>query len=97
MRVKEVYQDEKGNWHIDYDFDHLMGLSIRVWFGGLLIYLKITIYAIIFSSLSIALFYLFTSVRNNYSPKEKNHSSFLNVQPESIKKNKQLYRDRNFY
>ncbi|EGJ30669.1 MULTISPECIES: hypothetical protein [Moorena] len=29
MKVKDVYQDEQGNWQIDYGVDHLMGLAIR--------------------------------------------------------------------
>lgn len=33
MEVKNVYQDNEGRWHIDYGFDHLMGLAIRVYFG----------------------------------------------------------------
>ncbi len=37
MKVKDVYKDEQGNWHIDYGFDHLMGLSIRTYLGHILI------------------------------------------------------------
>ncbi|MDJ0507886.1 MAG: hypothetical protein QNJ64_01320 [Crocosphaera sp.] len=37
MKVKDVYQDSEGNWHIDYDANHLMGLAIRVYFGQMLI------------------------------------------------------------
>ncbi|NEN99151.1 MAG: hypothetical protein F6K50_27820 [Moorea sp. SIO3I7] len=37
MKVKNVYQDEQGNWHIDYGIDHLMGLSIRTYLGQTLI------------------------------------------------------------
>lgn len=37
MKVENVYQDNEGNWHIDYGYTHLMGLAIRVFFGQLLI------------------------------------------------------------
>lgn len=37
MKVKNVYQDRAGNWHIDYGFVDLMGLAIRVYFGQLFI------------------------------------------------------------
>ena len=92
MRVKKVYQDDEGNWHIDYGYSHLVGLAIRVWLGGLFLWINLIMLLIIFSGLSIILAYfivLFTSVKNNYFPKEKNNSSFLNIQSESIEKNKQ--------
>ena len=37
MKVKKVYQDEQGNWHIDYDTDSLMALALRVYIGQFLI------------------------------------------------------------
>ncbi|NEQ81658.1 MAG: hypothetical protein F6K26_15810 [Moorea sp. SIO2I5] len=37
MKVKDVYQDEQGNWHIDYGVEHLMGLAIRNDLGQTLI------------------------------------------------------------
>gem|GEM_PF-4446958 len=37
MKVENVYQDEQGDWHIDYGLGNLMGLAIRVYFGELLI------------------------------------------------------------
>ncbi|NET82161.1 MAG: hypothetical protein F6J94_09500 [Moorea sp. SIO1F2] len=43
MKVKNVYQDEQGNWHIDYGIDHLMGLSIRTYLGQIMIGLIISI------------------------------------------------------
>ncbi|NET64069.1 MAG: hypothetical protein F6K63_06475 [Moorea sp. SIO1G6] len=43
MKVKEVYQDEQGNSHIDYGVDHLMGLAIRNDLGQTLIQFIISI------------------------------------------------------
>ncbi len=37
MKVKDVYQDEQGNWHIDYGFDHIIGLALRSYLGQLMI------------------------------------------------------------
>ncbi|NEO69841.1 hypothetical protein [Moorena sp. SIO3H5] len=36
MKVKDVYQDEQGNWHIDYGIDHMIGLACRVYLGYLI-------------------------------------------------------------
>jgi len=41
MQVKNIYQDAKGKWHIDYKSEHLMGLAIRVDCGELLIGMSI--------------------------------------------------------
>ncbi|EGJ30670.1 MULTISPECIES: hypothetical protein [Moorena] len=43
MKVKDVYQDEQGNWQIDYGVDHLMGLAIRNYLGQTLIGVIISI------------------------------------------------------
>ena len=43
MEVKDIYQDDNGVWHIDYRCEHLMGLAIRNWLGGLIISLIIYI------------------------------------------------------
>ncbi len=37
MEVKDIYKDENAVWHIEYGLDHLMGLSIRIWLGQLII------------------------------------------------------------
>ncbi|NEO22214.1 MULTISPECIES: hypothetical protein [unclassified Moorena] len=43
MKVKDVYQDEQGNWHIDYGVEHLMGLAFRVYLGHIIIVCIISI------------------------------------------------------
>ncbi|NEQ81659.1 MAG: hypothetical protein F6K26_15815 [Moorea sp. SIO2I5] len=48
MKVKNVYQDEQGNWHIDYGIDHMMGLAIRNYLGQIMIGLIISIPMIFF-------------------------------------------------
>jgi len=52
MKVENVYQDEQGDWHIDYGLDNLMGLAIRVYFGQLLISLVVVIPLMIISVLA---------------------------------------------
>ena len=51
MRVENVYQDSEGNWHIDYDPAHLIGLAIRVYFGQFLIGLYLLLPLLILSAL----------------------------------------------
>ena len=51
MKVKKVYQDNKGNWHIDYGFTHLMGLAIRVYIGGFFLWLTLFVSLLILSAL----------------------------------------------
>ncbi|NEO76343.1 hypothetical protein [Moorena sp. SIO4G3] len=48
MKVKDVYQDEQGNWHIDYGIDHMMGLALRVYLGYIIIACIISITMIFF-------------------------------------------------
>ena len=51
MKVENVYQDNEGNWHIDYGFTHLMGLAIRVYLGQICIGLIFLIPIVILSAL----------------------------------------------
>ena len=76
MQVKNVYQDNKGIWHIDYDAAHLMGLAIRVYFGQIFLGLAILLPLLVLSGLVG-----FTFAKS--LPKE-NNSSFSESQLESV-------------
>ncbi len=51
MKVKKIYQDERGDWHIDYEPDHLIGLALRVYIGQILITLIIGVMFFMISTL----------------------------------------------
>lgn len=76
MKVENVYQDNEGNWHIDYGFTHLMGLAIRVHLGQIFVGLTILIPLLILSALVGFTF--------GKSLPEENNSSFPNLQQESV-------------
>lgn len=76
MQVKNVYKDNEGNWHIDYDTTHLMGLAIRVYFGQIFIGLAILLPLLVLSALVG-----FTFAK---SLPEENNSSFSEPQLESV-------------
>lgn len=52
MKVEKVYQDENGDWHIDYGLNHLMGLGLRVYFGQSIICIIILIPILVIAILS---------------------------------------------
>ncbi|MEM8721639.1 MAG: hypothetical protein AAGE84_20480 [Cyanobacteria bacterium P01_G01_bin.39] len=54
MEVKNVHQNIKGEWHIDYGVGHLMGLALRVCIGQALLSLFIGIPLSILMSLASA-------------------------------------------
>ncbi len=76
MKVENVYQDNEGNWHIDYGCTHLIGLAIRVHFGQLLI--GVTLF--------IPFFILATLVGFTFgkSLSEENNSLFQDIQQELV-------------
>ncbi|MBE9048393.1 hypothetical protein IQ255_29080 [Pleurocapsales cyanobacterium LEGE 10410] len=64
MKVENVYQDENGEWHIDYGLNHLIGLTLRVYFGQFVICIVILIPVLV-----ISILFGFTS--NRSIPEEK--------------------------
>ncbi|MGF1542483.1 MAG: hypothetical protein ACFCU5_18910 [Pleurocapsa sp.] len=76
MEVKNVYQDRDGKWHIDYGYNHLIGLAFRVYAGQFLLGLTIFIFLIILSI-------LFGFTLANSLPESKNTPSFPYLQPKS--------------
>lgn len=52
MKVKNVYQDDEGNWHIDYGFIDLMGLAIRVYFGQLFLGICVGSFVLLLATLA---------------------------------------------
>lgn len=84
MRVKNIYQDDEGKWHIDYGFTHLMGLAIRVYFGELVLILTTIASIIIVSTLAVALVRLSGLVIDNSLPEKENNSSSHDVRQKPI-------------
>ena len=88
MKVKNVYQDDEGNWHIDYGFTHLMGLAIRVQLGGLFLSLTImlamALTTIVLGTICMAFIGLSGFEIDNSRPKKDNTSSSHNLQRESV-------------
>ena len=68
MKVKNVYQDASGKWHIEYSPANLMGLALRVYGGEFLI----SIWVLIFVGLP---FVLITMVSAKSLPNKQNISS----------------------
>ncbi len=73
MRAKRIYQDKKGNWHIDYRWIDLLGLSVRLWFSVFLFHLII--------SIPVATMVWFNF--RDHLPK-RNNSSFRDYQQELV-------------
>ena len=82
MKVKKVYQDNKGNWHINYGFTHLMGLAIRVQLGGL--FLGLTIVAILILGNLVLSFVGLSSIYLKNFIDEAGNSSSDDVRQESV-------------
>ena len=76
MKVENVYQDSEGNWHIDYDASHLMGLAIRVYCGQFLLALFLLVPIMILAAL--------VGFTYGKSLPEENTSLFCDFQPKPV-------------
>ena len=96
MKVEKVYQDEKGEWHIDYGLNHLMGLAIRVYFGQFVICIIILIPLLV-----IAILFGFTSDRSipeeNALPGNVRYESTNHEFSSSVSRLKQCNKLTNIY
>ena len=52
MRVKNVYQNASGQWHIEYGLGNLMTLAVRVYCGQILIAMFIGLPLIVLTTLA---------------------------------------------